>query len=45
MTTELLELDQSTFEFILKEYPLVRAQIYQTAQARRSTGSDWSAPS
>jgi CRP-like cAMP-binding protein len=26
MTTELLEPGQSTFEFILKEYPLVRAQ-------------------
>jgi len=36
MTTELLELGQSTFEFILKEYPLVRASIYQIAQERES---------
>jgi CPA1 family monovalent cation:H+ antiporter len=34
MTTELLELGQSTLEFILKEYPLVRAQIFETAHAR-----------
>jgi CPA1 family monovalent cation:H+ antiporter len=45
MTTELLELGQSTFEFILKEYPLVRTQIYETAQARRSARGDWTAPS
>ena len=45
MATELLELGQSTFEFILKEYPLVRAQIYQTAQARRSAGGDGTTPS
>jgi hypothetical protein len=44
MTTELLELDQPTFEFILKEYPLVRAQIYQTAQARGSSGADETSP-
>ncbi len=40
MTTELLELDQSTFEFILQEYPLVRTQIYETARARRNAGAD-----
>ena len=40
MTTELLELDQPTFEFILKEYPLVRTQIYETARARRNAGAD-----
>ncbi len=45
MTTELLELDRPTFEFILKEYPLVRTQIYETAQARRSAGGDWTPPS
>jgi CPA1 family monovalent cation:H+ antiporter len=45
MTAELLEVDQPTFEFILKEYPLVRTQIYETAQARRSASGDWTAPS
>jgi CPA1 family monovalent cation:H+ antiporter len=44
MATELLELGQSTFEFILKEYPLVRAQIYETAQARRSASAEGPAP-
>lgn len=44
MTTELLELGQSTFEFTLKEYPLVRAQIYETAHARRSVSGDATAP-
>jgi hypothetical protein len=45
MTAKLLEVDQPTFEFILKEYPLVRTQIYETAQARRSASGDWTAPS
>jgi len=34
MTSELLELGRSTFEFILSEYPLVRAQMYETVRAR-----------
>jgi CRP-like cAMP-binding protein len=45
MATELLELAQPTFEFILKEYPMVRAQIYETAAARRSASGDGTAPS
>src|SRR5262245_31410088 len=39
MKTELLELSQSTFEFILKEYPRVRAQIYETAAARTNAAA------
>jgi len=42
MTTALLELGQSTFEFIVKEYPFVQTQIYETARAR---GGDATAPS
>jgi hypothetical protein len=36
MTTELLELDQKTFEFILMEYPSLKKSIYEAAQARRA---------
>lgn len=34
MTTELLELDQRTFEFILSEYPSLKAGICETAMKR-----------
>ncbi|HXJ83589.1 MAG TPA: cation:proton antiporter [Candidatus Methylomirabilis sp.] len=44
MTSELLELDRPTFEFIVKEYPLVRAQIYETALARRRARDDRMVP-
>ena len=37
MTTELLELDQKTFEFILGEYPTLRSRIYEIAESRRDT--------
>jgi CRP-like cAMP-binding protein len=40
MTSEVLELDQKTFELILTDYPSVRAAIFETAVTRRARLSE-----